>query len=159
MAKILSGIVSNVTGTTTNNNAPAGQVGEVITATVAVGSPVTVLNATGVNVTSISLTAGDWDVSGQINFILAGATSTIHQAGISLTTNTLPSQAGGSGLGTDPLMDFPLPTTVLTNTLSLAISPVRISIAATTTVYLVAQASFSVGSETAYGTIRARRER
>lgn len=146
-------------GSGTNDNAATGDIGEFVTATVAAGSAVSLVNATGKNVTSISLTAGDWDVNAQVNFVLAGATSTLHQSGISLTTNTLPTQAGGAGLGTDPLAALPLPTTVLSGTMSQDISPIRISIAATTTVYLVAQSSFSVGTETAYGSINARRAR
>lgn len=146
-------------GTATNNNAAAGQVGEFTTATVASGSAVALTTATGANVTSISLTAGDWDVSGQVDLTLTGATATSHQAAISLTSATLSTQAGGSGLGTDPLASFPIPTTTLSGTLDIAIPPVRLSIAATTTVYLVAQCTFSVGTEAAYGTIRARRAR
>mgnify|MGYP001576872404 CR=1 FL=1 len=146
-------------GTVTNDSAGAGQVGEFITTAVLVGSAVAPTNDTGANVGSISLTAGDWDVSSQVDFILTGATSTSHRSGISLTSATLPGQAGGSGLGTDALAILPMPTTGLSGTLTQSVAPVRVSIAATTTVYLVAQAAFSVGSESAYGTIRARRAR
>lgn len=148
-----------LSGSTTNDSATAGNIGEVITATVASASAVSLSTGTGKNVTSISLTAGDWDVSGQVDFVLAGVTATLFQSGISLATNTLPSQAGGSGLGTDPLVGVPLLTTVLSATYAQGISPVRISLSATTTVYLVAQAAFSVGTTTAYGTIFARRAR
>lgn len=150
---------SGLIGTGTNNNAATGALGEFITATVAAGSPQSLSNGTGANVTSISLTAGDWDVSAQVNFILTGVTATLFQSGISLTTGTLPSQAGGSGLGTDGLANVPLLTTVLSATYSQPINPVRISIATTTTVYLVALGTFSVGTLTGYGTIRARRLR
>lgn len=148
-----------IKGTTTNDSAASTIVGELITATVAAGSAVSLTTATGANVTSISLTAGDWDVSCQVEFVLSGATSTLHQTGISATSATLPTQAGGSGIGTDPLATMPLPTTVLSGTLSQCVPPVRVSLAATTTIYLVAQSVFSVGTETAYGTIRARRMR
>lgn len=124
-----------------------------ITATVASGSAVALTNATAANVTSISLPAGEWDVSGHVNFALTGATSTLHQSGISLTSATLPAQAGGSGLGPDALTQFPLPTTVLTSTYSQKVGPVRVSLTAQTTVYLVAQSTFSVGSEAAYGSL------
>jgi hypothetical protein len=43
--------------------------------------------------------------------------------------------------------------------LNLDIGPVRLSIAATTTVFLVAQCTFTVSTLSAYGTIRARRMR
>src|ERR1019366_4169569 len=50
-----------IVGTATNDNATAGNVGEHIQA---VASNVVATDATFVNITSISLTAGDWDVTG-----------------------------------------------------------------------------------------------
>ena len=152
-------IPSATAGTTTNDNATAGNVGEFVTSMVAAGAAVALTTATGKNVTSMSLTAGDWDVSGQVDFVLSGVTATLFQSGISLTTNTLPAQVGGSGLGTDALVGVPLLTTVLSATYCQGIAPVRISLAITTTVYLVAQAAFSAGTNAAYGTLRARRVR
>ncbi|HEY6019562.1 MAG TPA: hypothetical protein VIY48_06565, partial [Candidatus Paceibacterota bacterium] len=92
-----------IKGTSTNDNAIAGDVGELITSTVASASGVSLTSTTAANVTSISLTAGDWDVDGTVDFNLAASTSvTVLSASISLTTGTLGTQAGGSGLGTDP---------------------------------------------------------
>ena len=54
-------VTPNLVGVTSASNAAAGSVGEIISALVAVGSPVSLVNATAKNVTSISLTAGDWD--------------------------------------------------------------------------------------------------
>lgn len=150
---------SVISGTTTNDSAPTGGIGQFVTATVASGSAVSLSNGAGTNVTSISVTAGDWDISGTVDIILAGATGTLSQGGISLTTATLPSQAGGSGLGTDGLTLIPLSVAAFSNTVSVTIPPVRLLVAATTTVYLVAQQAFTVGTATAYGTIRARRVR
>lgn len=151
--------VGQLAGTGTNDAAAAGKVGELITATIAAGSPVSLTNNTSANMTSISLTAGDWDVSGQVNFALTGATATSHQIGISATTATLPTQAGGSGIGTDPLASFPIPMTALSGTLDVGVGPVRVSLSSTTTIYIVAFALFSGGTEVVYGTIRARRMR
>lgn len=161
MPKGMASVVgaNQIIGTATNNSAPAGALGEFVTATVASGAAVSVTNATGANVTSISLTAGDWDVSGQVDFILAGVTATLFQSAISIVSATLPTQPGGSGLGTDPLLGVPLLTTILSATYEQALGPVRLLLSATTTVYLVAQAAFSVGTLTGYGTIRARRVR
>lgn len=156
MIKQVSGLQ---VGTSTNNNAPAGYVGEFVTATVAVGSAVSLTTATTANVTSISLTAGDWDVTGQIDFNLSGTTGTLFQGGTSLTSATLPTQPGGSGLGTDSLFVMPIPVTTLTAVMTCDCNAVRVSLAATTTVYLTAQATFSVGTVSAFGTIRARRVR
>lgn len=149
---------SQLVGTATNDNAAAGRVGEFVTATVATpGSGLT--TATTLNVASISLTAGDWDISTFVNFLMTGATGTLLLSGPSLTSTTLPTQAGGGGLGTDGLASNDLPTSALTGTMQQDSGPIRLSIAATTTVFLTAQATFSVGTISAFGTIRARRIR
>lgn len=151
---------ANIPGTTTNNNAALGTLGEIVTATVAAGAAVALTTATSANVTSISVTAGDWDIFGQIDFAL-GATTSITQlnAAISLTTGTLSTQPGGSGLGTDPATLQNLAATVPAANVFQACGPVRLSVAATTTVYLVANATFTVSTCAAFGTIRARRVR
>lgn len=152
---------SAVRGTSTNDNAPAGAIGEFITSTVAAGSAVALTTATTANVTSISLTAGDWDVTGVVDYTFAATTSyTQLTAGISLTSATLATQAGGGGLGTDPNSAFATPAQVPTAlAFSLEINPVRVSIAATTTVFMVTNCTFTVAALSAFGTIRARRVR
>jgi hypothetical protein len=150
---------NGVLGVTTNSNAVAGYVGEFVTATVAIGAAVGLTTATPANVASISLTAGDWDVSAVADFNLTGATATLIQSGPSLVSVTLPTQPGGSGLGTDALAQLQLALVTVSGVLDLDSNPVRLSIAATTTVYLVASATFSVGSISAFGTLRARRVR
>lgn len=146
-------------GSSTNDSAAAGNIGEFITSTVSSGAPVSLSNGAGVNITSVSLTAGDWDVSGQVDFVLSGVTATLFQSGVSFVSATLPTQVGGNGLGTDALANVPLLTTVLSATYGQGIAPVRVSITTTTPAFLVAQGSFSVGTLTAYGTVRARRMR
>lgn len=150
-----------VLGTTANDSASAGFLGEFVTATVATGSAVALVTGVTSNVTSISLTAGDWDVSGTVDLNFAATTSyTQLTAGISLTSATLAGQAGGGGLGTDPNSAFATPAQVPTALpFSIEIAPVRISLSATTTVFLVANATFTVSTLAAFGTIRARRVR
>jgi hypothetical protein len=53
-------------GTTTNDNAPAGNNGEYVSSSVAKTTPVTLVSATPANLTSVSLSAGDWDCSADI---------------------------------------------------------------------------------------------
>lgn len=148
-------------GTTTNDSAAAGYVGEYITATVATGAAVVLATTVASNVTSISLTAGDWDVDATVDFNVAATTSiTQLQAGISLTTAALAAQTGGGGLGTDPNVSFSQPAEVPTALPDNISTPtVRVSVAATTTVFLVTQCTFTVAGLTAFGTIRARRVR
>ena len=138
-------------GTTTNDNAAAGQVGEVITATLASGSATSLSTTVSKNVTSIALTPGDWDVTGTVVLVLTAATTTDWSAGASSTTGTL---------GTlDTVNGQAVVLTTHTDNYTVPVPTVRFSLAAATTVYLVANATFSAGTVTAWGTIRARRMR
>lgn len=135
--------------TATNDNAAAGKVGEEVQSLIAIGSAVSLVTATGNNVTSISLTAGDWDVEGNVNFSSSGATVTASVAGISLTSITPPTDGseGYSGV---------LSATAIE---SATLPRKRVSIASTTTVYLTAKATFTAGTVTSFGAITARRAR
>lgn len=141
----------NLVGTTTNNNAAAGSVGEYVTSVVLTpGSSIS--TGTAINVTSISLTAGDWDVrtavayaastsSPAFTYIMSSANTT------SATSQTQPDVAVSvpkDGIGSNPCVVGPT---------------VRYSLSTTTTIYLVAQTAFGSGTMTAYGRISARRVR
>lgn len=141
---------AGIVGTTTNNNANAGSFGEYVTNS---ASGVSLTTATTANITSVSLTAGDWDVSGAVTYSPAGSTTvSALTTGISTTSATLPSNnTGGYNL---LALSFTTGATQVHGT-----QDVRISIAGTTTVYLVAQAQFGVSTMTANGFIRARRVR
>lgn len=150
---------AGIVGTTTNNNADAGSVGEVISSSVAVGSAVSLTNATGAftgkTITSISLTAGDWDIFGSVGINMAATTNfTAIAGGINTTNDTLNSlyeeetrfAYGAAGFVPNNVMSFVFP-------------PTRVSIASTTTYYLIGYASFSISTATAFGRITARRRR
>lgn len=128
-----------------------------LTSTVGSGAAISLTTTTPANVTSLTLQPGEWSLSGQVDFTLTGATSTLFQMGESVVSAALPTQPGGAGLGTDAVTTSPVIATVLTATLDLLNGPVRLSIPTTTIVYLVASASFSVGTVAAYGTLSARR--
>ena len=140
-------------GTTTNNNAAAGVVGEYVSSTVA-SLGVSLTTGVFADVTSISLTAGDWDVSGVVGITNTLGTTTYSyiQYSSSTTSATIGSLGQSGGLTTPSniaaTVDFisPIPTT-------------RYSLSATTTIYLVARAGFAVSNSSAYGVIRARRVR
>jgi hypothetical protein len=144
-----------LTGTNTNDAAAAGRVGEYISSTVASASAVSLTNATTSNITSISLTAGDWDVSGEVGFTGNGATVQTYQLGSITQTSLNIDQTGGMSVGGSPRAD----TTGQTSINRMAVIGGRISLSTTTTVYLTAQAGFSVSTLSAYGFIRARRVR
>jgi hypothetical protein len=59
--------VGQIPGTATNDDAAAGKLGEIISSNIVVGSAVSLTTNTPANITSLSLTAGDWDVWGLMN--------------------------------------------------------------------------------------------
>lgn len=153
-------VAFNAAGTATNDNATAGRPGEFITAVVLAGSAVALTSGAAANVASISLPPGDWDVSGVIDHNIAATTSVTQiSSGVSLTSATLAPQTGGGGLGTDPTATLSYAAMVPGLGIVQGAPLVRISLAATTTVYLIAQDTFSLSTISAYGTLRARRMR
>lgn len=147
------------TGTTTNDNAGAGQLGEFITATVPVGSAVSLTTATTANMTSITLTPGDWDINCQVNFNITGGTVTDVRMGPSPTSATIATQPAQGVVGTDALVVSPLGLAGATGVYTLGNIDVRVSTASTVTIFATTLANFSVGTVSVYGTIRARRVR
>lgn len=140
----------NIVGVTNGSNAATGSVGEYGTNATA-GTSLT--TAAPSNCTSISLTAGDWDVSGTVTFMPAGTTVPVaFLAAISTTSATQP--AGNSGAYQFLVASFATGQQAALNT-----PTVRISISATTTVYLVGTSTFTTSTMTCSGFIRARRVR
>lgn len=141
-----------IVGTNTNNSANAGSVGEATLSNVTEGAAVSLVANISKTITSISLTAGDWDVDGHVNFKFDGSASvTSIFGGPSLTTNSLDyyhfsnrSAAYIPAAGTS--MGYPIPIR-------------RISISSTTTIYLVGAAGFTAGTVSGWGFISARRRR
>lgn len=145
----LSNVAGNpIHGTNTNNNAAAGFTGEYVESVINSGASVALVSATPKTVTSISLTAGDWDLSGLVGY-LNGGTQTLAFQSSSLTTNTQSgNETARSRLGyttVDPANLVNIPT-------------FRYSLAATTTIFLIAEANFTVTCS-AFGRISARRVR
>lgn len=144
-----------ITGVTDASDAAAGKYGEYVTSTLGSGSATSLSTLTAKSVTSISLTAGDWDVDGIVNFITATTTNVVALAfGTSTTNNSLD--------GDNTFADYyNAPAGVVYDAVTIrGNAPTRrISVSSTTTVYLVAVAIFSVSTVTAHGMIRARRVR
>ncbi len=143
---------AGIVGTTTNNSANAGSVGEYVTAT---ALTVSTTSATPLNVTSISLTAGDWDVSGVLQVIPAASTTL---AGVTASISTT---SGATGpFGTSTFLNLVVTTGYGTGQSQGIPTPVvRLSLASTTTVFLVAVVVFGTSTLTSSGLIRARRMR
>jgi lysophospholipase L1-like esterase len=145
---------AGIVGTATNDNANAGSVGEFISSTVLIGSAVALTNATTANVTSISLTAGDWDVTGNVWTNPAGSTTqSLFAAAISTTSATFPTAPASGG-------SIQLPYAAATGTaIGGPVGRTRLSLSGTTTVFLVVNVNFAASTNSAFGFIGARRVR
>lgn len=145
---------SGIIGTTTNDSAAAGSVGETIESTVLVGAAVSMTSPNAANVTSISLTAGDWDVWGNVaTSANALTTTTLLAAWISTTSATVPT-IPNSGAYTQYQSAVPAGGAIVVSAGSR-----RLSLSGTTTVYLSALAVFATNTLSTYGYIGARRRR
>lgn len=144
---------SGIIGTTTNDSAATGSVGQYQESVVLIGAAVALTSTIPRTITSITLSAGDWDVNGFIGFATGGTTTTtVIASGISTTNNAFPSPVDSS--------DMLLQCSFVTNAFNqIPCGVKRISLAAPTVVYLIAQSNFATSTCTAYGTIRARRVR
>jgi hypothetical protein len=136
-------------GTTTNDNAASGMIGEYV---IASGGPVGLSSGVGINIAHLDLTAGDWNVEGNIAFTPAGSTRPIaYQVGVSGTSGVLGSiisqiqfavgftSSGPANLGSG--------------------GSSRFSLAAPATAYLIARSTFTISTMSARGSIWGRRVR
>lgn len=142
-------------GTATNDSAAAGYIGEAIRSGVSSPSQVEAVNNQFKDITTIDLTAGDWDVSGVVEFNLdAGSLSTNQmQAVISAyANNTTTDHSNGSNL----VYAVSSGGGVF---YAAAIPPIRITIASPTTIHLKGLLAFSGGPPHLFGFINARRVR
>jgi hypothetical protein len=137
---------AQIKGTGVNDNVSTGFVGEEMQSVIlSSGALVTLANGTAKTMVSLTLTAGDWDIWGNVFFNLSG-NGTFVECGISTTTNTLPDTAFIA------LVQATLPSSQGINA-----PGYRVSIASTTTYYLIARCGFSTGAATCNGGLYARR--
>lgn len=139
-----------VYGTSTNDNATAGFVGEFTSSIIQSGSAVAVTTATATNITSISLTAGDWDVWGNYIVNSNNSNGTASLGWVSTTSAALPDAAFYTIFN---------PNGSVFNSAGAAVPGQRFSLSGTTTVYLSCYGTFNTGAGTATGGIYARRVR
>lgn len=137
-------------GTATNDSAAAGIVGEYASSSVASGSAITLTSGVTSNLTSVSLTAGDWDVWVFAYFVPAGTVSVL-DVGVSQTSATFSFTNGD-------FFQVGYPGLSLGNTTTMTSGPTRVSLSGTTTLYAVVASQFGTGM-TCYGLMRARRVR
>lgn len=122
----------------------AGYIGEQIRSAVAQASAVTLASNTVSNVTSISLTAGIWDVSGIVTY---GNSATGTGFASSITSTT----AGLGTSGDNAIAGTASPNA--TQDMGYSIPSYRFTLSATTTIFLTAFATVTVGTMKAFGRI------
>lgn len=141
-----------INGVTDASVAGAGKVGEYLEA---LASNVSLVGSnTFLNLTSLTLTAGDWDVTGIVGFAPNGATATGADMGIS--TSATPATFADKVFGTNWLEGS------FSNTAygpSVTIGAYRVNVSTSTTYYLKASATFTAGTPKGYGRLSARRIR
>ena len=143
---------NGIVGTTTNDNAAAGKVGEFLSTT---SGNTAVSTGTAVNISSVSLTAGDWDVWGcAISVPASGTVTSRWIVAISTTSATIPANTPTSAVSGYSSNASAANAVIQQNT-----GVCRISLASTTTVYLVVVDTHSVSTMQGNGWIAARRRR
>lgn len=133
------------TGVSDASNAATGAVGEYQSNT---GTSVTLTTNVNANLAQLTLTAGDWDITGVGQFV--GGNATLIKLGI----HTVSATFGAFNTYIQVSANFPASSTSNIN----GPATYRLSVSATTTVYLVAMSTFSA-TQTAQGFLAARRVR
>lgn len=133
------------TGVSDASNAAAGAVGEYQSNT---GTSVTLTTNVNANLAQLTLTAGDWDITGVGQFV--GGNATLIKLGI----HTVSATFGAFNTYIQVSANFPASSTSNIN----GPATYRLSVSASTTVYLVAMSTFSA-TQTAQGFLAARRVR
>jgi hypothetical protein len=143
---------SGIIGTTTNDSAAIGSVGETMSLNIPAASSVSVLNNTSTNIGYLDLTAGSWMVWGNITFQNT-STSTAWIGWISSTSATIPDVSYRQQITTN--------IGAVNSVQGMAIAPQFFKVPAATTVrvYLEGYTSFSAGTSSACGNIYAERFR
>lgn len=140
---------------TSGSNWQAIVEGDYIESTVLVGAAVSLTTNTPANITSLSLSQGDWECRATISRTMNAATSVTRVSGsISTTTATMGTQ------GVEAVNFLNTAANVVGATgIDTKIGPTRLNLAATTTVFLVANDIFTVSTNAGFGQLACRRAR
>jgi hypothetical protein len=142
---------NGIKGTTTNNSANSGSVGEYISSSASL-TAINLVDNTYTDITTVSLTAGDWDCDGSVGFNVTGTSSVVSDnlgGWISTTSATPPTSLTGGYAQIVPNGYWTSNTGSLIALL--ATGRERILLSSTTTVYLSALAGFTAGSGVSIG--------
>ena len=145
--------VSGIVGTTAGDNANPGVVGEYISQAVLQASSLTLSSGLPKSISSITLTAGDWDIEGHCDFNLPSGSATVLICSISSLLNALAIAPNNGGYAQ-------IQGVTITGSANEGISTgrQRLNLTSASTIYFTAE-MVSTASPTAWGFIGARRMR
>lgn len=141
----LNTIAGQIPGTGVNGDADPGNVGEFISSSVPIGSAIALTSGAAANITSIDLTAGDWDLWASVAFDALPSTSANGWINSASATDPGAPNGGAYAAVGNQSQAFPL-------------GSLRVSISVTTTWRLSVLATFA-GTLNGYGFLGARRRR
>lgn len=135
------------TGKTSGSCSASGNVGQCLSSNVPSGSAVSLTTGTAANVTSLSLTAGNWIAAGNVCFAPAGTTtSNFNMAWLSQTSATLPTAPNA---GAEVIQSAAI---VASNgTFCLPTGSTFLTLSSSATLYMSAFSNFATSTMTAYG--------
>jgi hypothetical protein len=139
-----------IIGTTQSTTANAGNVGQIFTSQIVAGTPVSISSNTPTDLTSVTVTAGDWDIWGNLTFLSNSLTVTSMMAWTNLTSATAPDQS---------LIAMTQQNTPGGNNASCVVPLQRVNVSTSTPIYISGQATYITGSLTMCGEIFCRRRR
>lgn len=150
---------TNSVGTTSASTATVGSIGEYQTQQLARSSGITATNNIARSISTMTLTAGDWEVSFCGGFKGGGTTSTDQVTALSTTADTLPAIDTTAVPDSNAQTRIESPVNIGNNDVVLCSKSIRVLLSGSRTYYLVSQCTFSAGSTLLYGSITARRAR
>lgn len=158
-----------VHGTNTNDSAASGYVGEYISQVRLRAAATTLTTTIDAPVTSgLTLTAGDWDLTGEVGFSGNSNTITAVWATASTSNTTtfgafVPTNSLGATDTRDGSYFSFVAATATSNTnngdIAGCLAPLRVTLSTSQTIYLMVNATFSTGTLNAFGRLTARRVR
>ena len=147
-----------ITGTNTNDSAATGVVGEFLQGQRVIASAGALTSNVIRDVASVTLSAGDWDISGVVGITTAATTNVTRVLCAISTLSTSNNQGEGAVTATNFIGGAVL-NTPSNGSPYFTPQKIRISLAATTTVYINISVIFTTAAAACFGTISARRVR
>lgn len=144
-------LTSDLTTTTSGSSPAAGKLGEVMSVSVAEGTPVNLTTTVSAQVMTLNLTAGHWECTGNVGFSANGSTTIVYRQGAISLTSALVNFTNSGAFADDHSEAAGLTDGYY------ATGSAFFDLSTTTAIYLNARASFAISSLAAFGTFNCQR--